>query len=56
MPRPWTARPRVRLTVELDPALIERLNRAAEQTGRTRYQLVAEALERYLPELERKPN
>jgi predicted DNA-binding protein len=53
MPRPRSAKPVIRVTFELDPALVGRLNGASDHTGKPRWQIVTEALERYLPLLER---
>lgn len=53
MPRPRSAKPVIRVTFELDPQIVRRLNEASDRTGKTRWQIVTEALERYLPELER---
>jgi len=53
VPRPRSAKPVIRVTFELDPQIVRRLNEASDRTGKTRWQIVTEALERYLPELER---
>lgn len=44
---------RGKFTIQMDPLLHQRLRRAAFEADRTHYEIVAEALRRYLPELER---
>jgi predicted transcriptional regulator len=43
----------VRITFELDPQIVRRLNEASDRTGKPRWQIVTEALLHYLPVLER---